>query len=375
MLISILSFAYTNLPTFVALKITQRKKDMKKILKVLVSLVIAIIVVFGGLIAYAAISDYKPEEKILLSASEAPEALPDSAVLALMTWNIGYCGLDAGMDFFYDGGIKVRNTKEQMAENMKGVMSMLMHTGEMNFILLQEVDRRSKRTYKIDQYEVLTAHSGYASKLFATNYDVFFVPVPPATPMGKVWSGIVTLSKTEPSNSFRYSFPGEYGFPKQLFMLDRCFMVNRYPVKNGKELILINTHNEAFDPGQIRKAQMDYLHDFIVAEYSAGNYVIAGGDWNQTPPNFEPKFEENVVNTAQMSIPADYLPSDWNWLYDNRMPTNRSVTAKYDPATTTTTVIDFFLTSPNVETLSVNGVHLGFKNSDHNPVMVQVRLK
>jgi hypothetical protein len=45
-----------------------------------------------------------------------------------------------------------------------------------------------------------------------------------------------------------------------------------------KELVLINTHNEAFDPGDIRRAQMDYLRTFMIDEYSKGNYVIAGGD-------------------------------------------------------------------------------------------------
>ena len=125
------------------------------------------------------------------------------------------------------------------------------------------------------------------STSFAKNYDVFFVPVPPATPMGKVLSGLTIFGKYQPTSSVRYSFPGEYGFPKQLFMLDRCFLVNRYPLSNGKELLIINTHNEAFDPGQIRKAQMSYLKDFLLTEFRNGNYIITGGDWNQAPPGFQ----------------------------------------------------------------------------------------
>ena len=73
-------------------------------------------------------------------------------------------------------------------------------------------------------------------------------------------------------------------------MLDRCFMVNRYPLENGKELLVINTHNEAFDPGEIRKAQMAYLKEFLLSEYAKGNYIIAGGDWNMSPPDFKPEF-------------------------------------------------------------------------------------
>ena len=64
---------------------------------------------------------------------------------------------------------------------------------------------------------------------------------------------------------------------------------------NGKELVMINTHNEAFDAGEIRTAQMSFLKDFVQSEYNKGNYVIAAGDWNQSPPGFTPSFQDNQV--------------------------------------------------------------------------------
>ena len=131
-------------------------------------------------------------------------------------------------------------------------------------------------------------------------------------------------------------------------MLDRCFIANRYPLDNGKELLIINTHNEAFDPGEIRRAQMAFLKNFLLSEYQKGNYIVAGGDWNQTPPEFKPDFAHNKVNPDQMMIPADYISPGWAWVYDNRNPTNRSVVAAYDQDSTETTVIDLFLLSPNI---------------------------
>jgi endonuclease/exonuclease/phosphatase family metal-dependent hydrolase len=145
-------------------------------------------------------------------------------------------------------------------------------------------------------------------------------------------------------------------------------------MKNGKELLVINTHNEAFDPGEIRKAQMEYLKEFVTAEYTKGNYIIAGGDWNQSPPDFTPEFSNYKVKTDQMKMPSDFLPSDWKWIYDNKTPSNREVIAAWDPAVTKTTVIDFFLLSPNIKSLSVQTLNLGFANSDHNPVRMKVRL-
>jgi exonuclease III len=350
-------------------------KILKKILKVVAFLILLIVIGFIGIIIYALVTDYKPAEKIMIAATESPSVLSNSTDVSVLTWNLGYCGLDKSMDFFYDGGTKVITPKENFIQNFSAVLKFLKNNDSIDFIFLQEVDRKSKRSYKNDEFSAITAHMTDYSSYFATNYDVFFVPVPPASPMGKVFSGISILSKSKPSSSVRYAFPGKYGFPKQLFMLDRCFLVNRYPLANGKELIMINTHNEAFDPGDIRKAQMEYLKNFLIDEYKAGNYIIAGGDWNQCPPGFKPEFANNQVNTDQMTVNSDYLPTDWTWAYDNTTPSNRSVVAAYDPSTTTTTVIDFFLLSPNMESVSVKCINLNFENSDHNPVIINVKFK
>ncbi len=346
-----------------------------KTLRVLFLVIIFLAASFAGLILYAFISDYRPAERTLLSSSPEAEPVSDTLEFSLLTWNIGYCGLDEAMDFFYDGGKKVFTPRTDCISNLNSVISFLRQNDYADFILLQEVDRRSRRSYRIDQYESLGEYLKVHSGSFATNYDVFFVPLPPLSPMGSVLSGIATFSRHEPVSSERFSFPGTYGFPKQLFMLDRCFMVNRYRLQSGREIVVINTHNEAFDPGDIRKAQMEYLRKFMMDEYSRGNYVIAGGDWNQVPPGFVPAFPENQVNTEQMALPENFFPDDWKWAFDNTVPSNRSVVAAYDPAVTTTTVIDFFLVSPNVETTFIMCYDLSFKNSDHNPVLMRVRLK
>lgn len=348
---------------------------VRKFLKAVIVLIIVLWLFFFGIIIYAVITDFKPEEKITITESGSPSIINDSTELTVLTWNIGYCGLDEDMDFFYDGGSKVRTPKSIFERNFDAVSDFLKRNDSIDFIFLQEVDRKSKRSYRMDEYAEIEKLLSTGSSQFAVNYDVFFVPVPPSSPMGKVFSGISVMGEAVPSSSVRYSFPGEYGFPKQLFMLDRCFMVNRYPLASGRELILINTHNEAFDPGDIRRAQMEYLKGFILDEYGKGNYIIAGGDWNQSPPEFHPEFLDNKVNKYQMMLEADFLPVEWTWSYDNNTPTNRSVTYPYNPSVTTTTVIDFFLLSPNIESVSVNCIDLGFKNSDHNPVILKAKLK
>ncbi len=357
-------------------------KTMKKILKIILSIIMLLVLGFIGLILYAMVSDYKPDETELLARPDDPSLLKDSTVYSLLTWNIGYAGLDKSMDFFKDGGTKVITPEENFQENNSAIADFLINNNTVDFILLQEIDRKSKRSYRTDQYQELSEKlSGYVP-FFAKNYDVFFVPVPPSNPMGKVESGIATYSKHTPFSSTRYSLPGDFGFPTQLFYLDRCFMVDRYRIENGKELVLINTHNEAFDEGgNIREAQMESIREFVLNEYSSGNYVIVGGDWNQYPPDFKPDFSANKVFTGKFGnfnltgIESDYLPEEWKWIYDPSSPTVRTLTAAYDPASTPTSVCDIFLISPNLESVSVKCHHLGFANSDHNPVIIQVTLE
>ena len=348
---------------------------MKKIVKILLYLVIAIALLFTALIIAATLSNYTPPEKTEVYASEEPEIVPEWQEIDLMTWNIGYCGLDSTMDFFYDGGSHVRPPESHVKKSLAGVLSLLESNDTVEFILLQEVDRNSKRSYHINEYDsIRNSVTGYWS-FFGKNYNVFFVPVPFSNPMGKVNSGIQILSRFKPESSVRWSFPGNYAWPKNLFMLDRCFLVNRYRMKDDRDLLVINTHNSAYDDGSLRKMQMKYLRLFLLDEYRKGNYIIVGGDWNQSPPGFSPGFKKDVFDDRDLSlIPEDFLPQDWIWAYDPSRPSNRRVAVPYTMGETPTTVIDFYLLSPNVKLKYIRTLSRGFAESDHQPVIMKILL-
>ena len=345
-----------------------------KILRYLLYLILVPVVIFIFLLIYGTLSDYRPEKEILLTEQADAPIVKDSS-FNLLIWNLGYCGLGDNMDFFYDGGEGVRSTRVRVAENMKGVVDFVGTLDSVDFLLFQEVDLDSRRSYRTDQLAVLGAlYPDYHSSI-GMNYDVFFVPLPPSNPYGKVSSGIATLGRFQSSKSVRHSFPGNYSWPMGVFMLDRCFLVNRYPLEEGKQLLVINTHNSAYDDGSLKKEQMEYLHGFLTGEYDKGNYIIVGGDWNQTPFGFQPEFEKNIFDTEQLTyIEEGYLPGDWTWLFDPGVPTNRRIDIPYDPVVSRTTVIDYYLLSPNLEGVSVHGVNLDFKNSDHHPVLAKIRM-
>jgi len=348
---------------------------MKKIIKYFLLTIVIFVAVFAVFLVYATFADYRPDEQTILSTSEEPGMLSDTLEINLMAWNIGYCGLNAEMDFFYDGGEHVRPDRETSKRNLDGVRDFLKSTENIDFFLLQEVDVDSKRSYGTNQFDSIVAGFPDFETSYSKNYDVFFVPQPLFNPMGRVNSGLMTLSKFGSESSVRYSFPGNYSWPLGLFFLDRCFVMTRYAVQNEKELIVINTHNSAYDDGSLRDQQMSYLKEIVKDEFSKGNYVIVGGDWNQCPPDFKPNFKDNLMDNESRKDIASTHFADWTWAYDSTTPTNRRVVAPYDKSKTLTTVIDFFLLSPNIELKKVETKSLDFQYSDHNPVFLKLKLK
>ncbi len=347
---------------------------MRKLIRIFATLVLTLAAILAVILIHAHITFYEPRELTLLFESEQPDILSDTTTISLMTWNLGYAGLGDDMDFFYDGGREVRTSRGRTLANLESILSFIREYADTDFFLFQEVDRNARRSYYIDMTDSLRQAIPEANHAFGKNYHVRFVPVPWYAPMGRVTSGLVTISHPAPRSVKRVNYPGNYPWPEKLFNLQRCFLINRYPLTNEKELVVINTHNSAFDDGNLRAQQMEYLQKVLTSEYERGNYVIAGGDFNQCPPDFEPDFFFNVFDEENiMYIPENYLPG-WHFVYDPTVPTNRRLLAPYDATTTATTLIDFFIVSPNVKPLEVQGVHLDFKHSDHNPVLARFRL-
>lgn len=347
-----------------------------KTLRFIGLILLAAILFFVLFLVYSTVTYYNPAQKLILTENTKPDTIPSNSTLSVVSWNIGYAGLGDNMDFFYDRGEKVRDTHERTIINLDSINNFLKKNSSNPFVLVQEVDIHSKRSYFINEMNILTDQSGYFSSL-APNYVVNFVPVPPISPMGQVYSGIMSLSKYLPKTSIRYGYPGKFSWPNRLFNLRRCMLVNRYPTNNGKELVLINTHMSAFDDGSLKKQEMQYLKEFVLDEYSKGNYILVGGDWNQSPPNFSlTTFGENYkVDFFTLSnINADFLPNDWRWVYDPKSPTNRYLNESFTPGKTFRSIIDIFLVSPNIAVLQSQTFDLKFRNSDHNPISMSFKL-
>lgn len=342
-----------------------------------ISLVIFILLVPLLFLLYFTIVKYRPLPEEQIDESEVSDVIPVDTTFHFCLWNIGYAGLNKEMDFFYEGGTMVRPSKETVYHNMDRMTAFLSKNTSCDFYLLQEVDVNSKRSYYLNEVEFLNDSLQLGNHYFALNYKVDFVPLPIREPMGKVEAGLLVLTNKKAFSCKRYSYPYNFKWPLCLFLLDRCFMTLRYKTDNGKELVVINTHNSAFDnEGKLRIAELNDLRDFMVKEYEKGNYVIAGGDFNQSPVGTKQYVEGEVFDVMDyIVIPDTLFPADWHYVYDNNHASNRRVDTVYVKGKTRVSLVDFFLTSPNIEVENVQCHDLGFENTDHNPVEMSVRLK
>jgi len=353
-------------------------------LKVIGGIVGVAALLFVILLLFITITEYRPQAQEPAEVANNTATVKEYVELAkpidIISWNIGYCGLGAAQDFFMDGGTMVRpSDKKEVEENLAGIIQTLKRYPS-DFYFIQEMDKASKRSYYIDQTAALTEVLGTALT-YTYNFKVSYVPYP-IPPIGKVASGVGLFTRYPFTEAYRFALPVPFKWPVSMVNLKRCMLITRFPLECGQELVIAVLHLEAYDEGEGKIAQTKAVADFIRAEYEAGNYVIAGGDFNQTFPGTQlsyPLYDEFWVPGA---MDGGLLPVGWQFAVDDRTPSCRLNKAPYTPALTDENirkkwpyyVIDGFIVSPNISVLSVETLDESFRYADHNPIKLRVML-
>lgn len=350
---------------------------MRFLIRIISSLISFVLVVAIALVGWLTVTEFMPqpiEEAQRQSVASTPYS---GTPLRVVSWNIGYGALGKESDFFMDGGSQTSiNDKTIVSKNMSGITNALAGFNA-DVYLLQEVDKKSTRSNYIDELVALENQFSSYSSAFGLNYLCNVVPYP-WPPIGKVESGLLTLQRLSMSKAERISLPVPFSWPLRVANLKRCLLVTYVPIANSdKKLVLINFHLEAYDDGSGKTAQSKMLRDFMESEYQKGNYVIAGGDFNQSFPDSLSLYPiKGQQSWAPGLLDSNDLPGGWKYYYDSSSPTCRLLNQPYDPSSTQTQyyVIDGFILSPNVQATMVKTHNLNFEYSDHNPVVLDVNL-
>ena len=362
----------------------------KRILKVLIILVLVVAFILGGYIAYMQGTYYRVEDR-------APVDVVDNQAYTLelgkeytaATYNIGFGAYTPDYTFFMDTGVMddgtpkqgthgVAASRESVEECTQGAIGVMADIAP-DFALFQEVDTDSTRSYQVNQETAIEGEFPTHSHAFAVNFHSSFLAYPWPEMHGIVNAGLLSLSDARVSAAERRSYPVDESFFTKFFDLDRCFLVQRLPVENGKELVLINSHMSAYDEGGlVRAEQLKLLNGVFIEEYAKGNYVIAGGDWNHALCGSVDMYPSQQQIPEWVSVLADDdLAEHFHVVRADNLssvPTCRGCDIPYEPGVTYTTTVDGFIVSDNVAAHAQN-IDTGFAYSDHNPVKLSFSLK
>ena len=330
------------------------------------------------LVIWLTAAEYKPAGVEFVSVEgEASGTLREGDEFTVMTWNIGYGALGDNADFFMDGGTGVYTADEtRVRENLTAVIAEIDENAP-DAVFLQEADRDSARSRYIDEAAEIAASQTGKQSSFAYNYRCGFVPYP-VPPIGRVNGGLLTLSSYAISEARRIQLPCPFSWPVRAVNLKRCLLVDRIPLESGgSELVLVNLHLEAYDSGEGKAAQTEMLREILQAEADAGNYVIAGGDFNQILSSIENPWPSGDGFWQPGELDVDAFSDGWQFVMDESTPSCRSLDRPYTGEAGDDFqyyLIDGFIVSGGLEIISVQTHDLGFVNSDHNPVYLTVRL-
>lgn len=353
-------------------------KVIKTILKVLLVIVIILVVLVGALLAWLTAVEYKPadtEDVRITQMNPQQKTLKTGDTINLMAWNIGYAALGDNADFFMDGGKMVYTADEaRVRENLNAIVNEV-KANDPDLLLVQEIDLNSDRSHHLNETSFFFG-AGYNNSAFANNFKDVYAPFP-IPPMGKIDSGIATFSKYQTTSATRVQLPCPFSWPVRTFNLKRCLLITRIPVDGGKELVIVNLHLEAYDDGEGKAAQAQMLMDVFREETSKGNYVIAGGDFNQSFSNVSNSFAVYPEQWQPSFMDVSSYEADCQFLMDSKVASCRSL---YKPLTGNENalqyyMIDGFIVSINIRVESYQVKDLGFVNSDHNPQLLKIVLE
>ena len=358
----------------------KKRKALKIILLSVGGFFGTIVLLFGIFLIYASATTLKVKdvEKMKVSGNLS-NSLDASVSHDIMTWNIGYGALDEYNDFYMDGGKNSLARSKKAVNNNINAMKEKIAEEDPEIFLIQEIDVDSHRSFNVNELKSFTKtfDQEHYEHSFASNFKAGFIPIPLGNPLGGVYSGITTFSKYHSTEATRIQLPIPFKWPVKLLNLKRCLLVNRMPIEGSDhELVIVNLHLEAYSDNAGKAKQLKMLMKIFDEEVAKNNYVIAGGDFNQTFSNIDLEKFDHYNDWVPPIIDVNKYPN-CQFVMDDTTPTCRSLNKPYHNTNIEKHVhymLDGFIVSNNITVNSCETLDLGFVNTDHNPVKMNFTL-
>ena len=325
---------------------------LKLILAILGSLALAVVVFY----LWATSGSYPREKYTEILTYDVEPTAPGNR-LSLVSYNIGYLSGLTNQE-------AVERPKTLFDDNLASAIATLSPINP-DIIAFQEIDISSKRSYNVDQLEVIAKGLGLSQAGLAINWNKNYVPFPYwpiSAHFGKIISGQAVLSRYPIADNQRVVLDKVASRPffYKAVYLDRLAQVTKVDI-NGRSLMVINVHLEAFD-NPTRFNQTRAVRE--MAETYAQDYpVVLVGDFNSAI-NRPEEGDRSIAIMTESELFTSALPQD-QWTSQPTFPSEPHE-HKLDYLFYTPATIELYDTRVMTEMGTV---------SDHLPLMMTFSLK
>ena len=325
---------------------------MRKILKYFLRLLLLVLVAFVVFFFWASSPTLEESEYANLTESEDIKLPENDSIFSIVTYNIGYL---SGMT----NNLAVESPKELFDKNLAKVISETKKTNP-DIMAFQEIDFYASRSYHVNQQEEISK-IGFNYGAETINWDEHYLPFP-YWPIrmhyGKVISGQSVVSKYPLKDHKRIVLErvANEPFYRGVFYLERLAQVVKV-VLNGKEVVLINIHLEAFDKETRVKQFEEVVKIFNRYKNIYPNILL--GDFNSSARDENAIIQKifNMPNVGNAAFDVANIANTFN----SKDPYER---------------IDYiFYTNKTIEYVSGKVLNEFEQASDHLPILMKFKLK
>jgi len=324
---------------------------MNRIGKILIKLILFFLILLITFFFWGSSSVHPVKENNIIIKTNTKNSVTNDSVFSIATYNIGYL---SGMT----NNLPVPKPKSLFNANLTQVKHVLKSLN-IDILAFQEIDFAASRSYDVNQ-QLEIAKLGYPYVGQAVNWDKRYLPFPYwpiSLQFGRIYSGQSVLSKFPITTQDRIVLKPVTGAPfyRTAFYLDRLAQVDKINV-NGKTIVIINVHLEAFDKPTRTIQTKKILH--IYNRYKNTYPTLLVGDFN-SDAKFTNASIAPIINAQNIGIAAYKLP------YPNTFSAVKPIKR-----------IDYIFYNKNfIKAISSRVITEMGDASDHLPAMMVFKLK
>lgn len=309
--------------------------------------------------------------------ADAP-ALPRGRAVKVLVWNVQFAGTRK-YEFFYDGGSRVHVPAEDVRTSLDAIATVIREQ-DPDIVMLQEIDRGSDRTARIDEHAELLSRLSYPCSTSTPYHQVAYVPHPAFEHMGRVDMHLSVFSRYRIDAATRTQLPLLVEpWWRQVFNIRRALLDVGLPVEGGGRFHVFNTHLSAFSNGDgTLDRQVAVLDSALTRATLAGDAFVLAGDLNALPPG------DDATRLGKYAHEYPEPVSPVKRLFDRYAPIVPVPVYAAEPqrwrtylpfgAALPDRTIDYAFTSRDV-TVGEASVVQALQVSDHLPLVFQVTLE